>query len=60
MITDLIKASIIDKDTLLEDLQAMRDELDERVKKVEQLVEDLVKIDRAIQRREERAAKYDQ
>ena len=38
----------------------MRDELDERVKKVEQLVEDLVKIDRAIQRREERAAKYDQ
>jgi CHASE3 domain sensor protein len=60
LITDLIKASIIDKDTLLEDLQAMRDELDERVKKVEQLVEDLVKIDRAIQRREERAAKYDQ
>jgi CHASE3 domain sensor protein len=60
LISDLIKASIIDKDTLLEDLQAMRDELDERVKKVEQLVEDLVKIDRAIQRREERAAKYDQ
>ena len=38
----------------------MRDELDERVKKVDQLVDDLVKIDRAIQRREERCLKYDQ
>lgn len=50
-ITKQIKASIIEKDAMIEELQALREEVEERVKQIEMYQDDLVKIDRAIKRR---------
>ena len=50
-ITKQIKVSIIEKDAMIEELQVLRDEVEDRVKQIEMYQDDLIKIDRAIKRR---------
>ena len=59
-ITSQIKDVIIEKDALIEELQAMREQLDDRLKKIEQFKEDIIQIDRAIKRREDRCLRFDE
>jgi chromosome segregation ATPase len=51
---------MIEKDGLVEELQALREDLDEHNKRMDQIQEDLVKIERAIKRRDDRCDKFDE
>jgi DNA repair exonuclease SbcCD ATPase subunit len=59
-ITGQIKEAMIEKDGLVEELQALREDLDEHNKRIDQIQEDLVKIERAIKRRDDRCDKFDE
>ncbi len=59
-LTEQIKVAIEEKDRLAEVLQTNKDALDERLRRLDQFTDDLIKIERAITRREDKIGRYDE